>query len=249
MANDIQAIDPSGDGGVSVIVGGVKLPLRQFQDLFAELGSSNDSTNRQFTKPFILNYDQLKNLYQRLSHYISNLHAVASKTSITVNHLDDDVQEFTSYEKFQLYNQNNHCPITSITLAISFVLKSPILPAEKLREYSFEIHLNSGAARIREAEEQRKNMPDALGYRLLPYLPYTAFVTAKYVDYSIAVSMISIVEAWIKSLPEVEKIRGEKVFTSLKQPLVYLTHLIVSLSTALILASTFKIFFQMWNLY
>lgn len=203
MHSQIEPLDPARNTGVTVNVGGARLTLREFQDLYAELGNGGDNLSQRFKLPFVVQIDDLKALYQKLTHLISNFQPVATKEKISITHFEDDTQEFDSFEKFLGYDKNKGSPITSINVEISFAVKSPLSPQSKIREYEIDLFLVSTMAEAKKfsvASEEGGGLP-------FMRIPFSAAVRVQYFDYSIAVACMSVVVAWIKALRQNQELR------------------------------------------
>lgn len=235
MSGEVRPVDPSGDaGGITVTVGEHVLSLRQFQDLYAELGKSSDTIHQRVELPFNLTYDALKNLYQRLHHYLDNLSPVASKCSVTVAHLADSVQEFTSFEKFQNYDIGNTCAILSVSLEFEFVLKSPLLPDRRVREYEIEVSLNSDIAKLKRSAEEASKNPKYADLLYIPIFNAGGHIVVRYYDYAIAISIATIIDQWVKSLPQTEEYAFESALKRARLPLFFAIHLATVSSFAVV---------------
>lgn len=197
MNGEIEPLDPSGDSGVSVLLGDTRLSLKQFQDMYAELGRSSDRLHKGIRAPFVLEYDDLKNLNQRLQHFISHLHVVSSKLKIDINHLGDDVREFDSFEKFMTYDRATISPIKSILYELTFALPSALGLENRIREYTVGILFSSNVAELKENSEDpnTEDVKNEFGF-----VEMTAFCNVKYYDYAVAVSCMSIITDWFKGL-------------------------------------------------
>lgn len=235
----VGPIDPSGDSGITVSVGPTRLSLRQFQDVFAELHKANSTTSKRFTKPFIVEYSEFKNLYQRLTHTISNYSPLSAQTKVSVTHLGDDFVEFDSFEQFLSYDIGHPQAITSVSLETDFALASPI-DKTKLRTYNVEIVIFSGVGRVKEALEERDQRFGLFSGFFI--FPFSAIVTIKYVDYSIAVGLMAVVDNWIKSLREEEESLVYKIFSNLNLVARALVHGFILIPSAVLIGIAISAF-------
>lgn len=219
--SEIEPLDPKRDTGITISVGSTKLTLREFQDLYAELGNGGDTLSREFGKPFIVEIDDLKSLYQKLSHLISNFGPIAVQEKITITHFEDDRQEFDSFEKFLGYDKNKGSPVSSVNLEITFALKSPLPPHHKVREYEIDIYLRSSVVDVKKMQGRPAEETEFLR---LTRPPFTGGVRVHYFDYSVAVSCMSIVAGWMNSLREGDEISCYKFLRKFQNPIQVLVH-------------------------
>ncbi|MBX9596347.1 MAG: hypothetical protein K2X46_18415 [Roseomonas sp.] len=221
MSSSVEPIDPNRDAGVTVRLGSTELTLRQFQDLYAELGNGGDFLSRRFQAPFIVEVDDVKNLYQKLQHLISNFQPVAVQEKMSVTHLEDDTQEFDSFTKFLGYDKNKGAPVTSINIEIGFALKSPLPPHDKIREYEVDIFLMSTMA---EAKKTASNPIEDFDYNRLMRPPFSAAIRVKYYDYSIAVACMGVAASWIDTLRLNEDLLCYKILAKYKNVSQWILH-------------------------
>lgn len=224
MSNDLSPLDPSGDSGITVRVGEKEFSLREYQDLFTEVTGGDNRLTRRFQRPFIFRVDDLKSLYQRLSHTISNFRPSAATCKVVVSHLEENVQEFKSFEAFLGYETSVSSAVSSVSVELHFAVQSPI-DTKKTRAYSIRLFLNSQISDLKEQEDE----PYEFGF-----LGYTCTVHINYFDYAIGVSCMAIVENWTKSLATIEENKAFKVFYKYREILLVAFHTLFLTSTSIL---------------
>lgn len=190
-----QPIDPSGDAGVIVRVGDREFSLREYQDLFAEITGGDSRLSRRFERPFIVRAEDLRLLYQKLYHHVSNYHPVGHTCKVVVSHRDDDLQEFKTFEAFLGYETSATSSVSGVTIEINFALVSP-LDNKRTRAYKIRLFLNSQVSDLKELESERFEFG---------LVGPTVIASVDYYDYTVGVSCMAILEAWTRSLQTQEE--------------------------------------------
>ncbi len=217
-----QPLDPAGDSGVVVRVGQREFTLREYQDLFAEITGGDSRLFRRFDRPVVVKVDDLKGLYQKLSHAISNFHPVGQTCKVSVDHRDDDFQEFKSFETFLGYETSGQSPISSVTIEINFALRSP-LDTKVTRAYSVKLLLLSQVSALQEGEAEGLNLEPG---------NMSALINVNYSDYTVALSCMAICETWIKNLQITEESKFRRAFYKTKPFSLVLFHLFFLMGSA-----------------
>lgn len=225
MSNDLSTLDPSGDSGVTVRVGEKEFSLREYQDLFAKITGGDNRLSRRFARPFIFHLDDLKNLYQRLHHSIENFRPCAFTCKVIVSHLEENVQEFRSFEAFLGYETSISSSISSVSIDLHFALQSPI-DSKKTRAYSIRVFLNSQISDLKEQEEEKPYQFGVYGF--------TCVVSINYFDYAIAITCLAIVDNWTKSIALIEENKLFKVIDKFRELLLTVFHTIFLTSSSVL---------------
>ncbi len=217
-----QPLDPAGDSGVVVRVGQREFSLREYQDLFAEITGGDSRLFKRFDRPVIVKVDDLKSFYQKLSHTISNFHPVGQTCKVSVDHRDDDFQEFKSFEAFLGYETGGQSPISGVTIEINFALRSP-LDTKVTRAYSVKLLLFSQVSALQEGEAEGLSLVAG---------NMSALINVNYSDYTVALSCMAICETWLKNLPITEESKIRRAFYKTKPFSLLLFHLFFLMGSA-----------------
>jgi hypothetical protein len=229
-----QPLDPAGDSGVTVRVGEREFSLREYQDLFAEITGGDSRLFKRFDRPAIIGIDDLKALYQKLYHSISNFHPVGQTCKVVLSHLDDDLQEFKSFEAFLGYDTSSQSSISTLTVEINFALRSP-LDTKVTRAYSIKLFFVSQISGLKENEDEQIEI--GLG-------SLSALFTINYADYAVALSCMGVCESWMKNLRLNEESKIHRFLFDYKRYFLFSFHLFFLLGSS----TLFFVLFGRWIL-
>src|SRR5690606_7600315 len=136
--------------------------------------------------------------------------------AVTLYHLDDQKQIFSSFERFELFDRTTLSPVENVRIEYNFLIVLPQM--KKPQSYEIEINIHSRAAMIKKARTESDMRSDMI-FEL--FSSNTAHLEITFVDYTVARNFQVAIDSWFKALPEVsssalvaplKKLTGHLVF-------------------------------------
>lgn len=195
MASDVIG-EGGRDGDVQVDVGGgLTVSMQTVQQIYNEITGRTERLSRTFSENHLTTFEDLQQLDVKIQQVCDQFHIVSKNTAVTLFHVDDQKQTFSSFERFRLFDQTTLSPIENIQLEYNFLI---ILPqAKKPQSYKIEINIHSRAAIQQRAEQEqgihRRFLLDMVAEK-------TAHLEIEYVDYTVARTFQGVIDGWFKGL-------------------------------------------------
>lgn len=200
MTDLIDRIDgAAGDGEgrpeQAVLVGdNSQISLKMYQDVYHQVTGRTEEYRKRYSDNILLEFSELEQLHYKITQLCDVHNIVANTEVISVFHEKERKEQFTSFERFRLYNSNATSPTVSVVLKYNF----SIIPGglKRPQEYVVTIRLVSRVAMLRQMED---DAPSFMHSRLLGYLGgMTAEITVEYADYVIARGFSEAFDEWIR---------------------------------------------------
>lgn len=122
---------------------------------------------------------------------------IESNENITINHVDDNKESFSSFDRFKIYDKSQTSAVEGISYEFNVLIQSN--GTLKPQPYKINVRLASAIAVYSRAE---KDGPSSFVLKFFRSGPLT--IEIEYVDYVIARNMMSTIESWVKEI-ELEK--------------------------------------------
>ena len=113
-----------------------------------------------------------------------------SSNNITINHVDDNKEVYSSVERFKIYDVSRTSPVETIVYEFNILLQLP--QTSQAQQYKITVRMNSRAAALLKMEEG--NEPPSWWHYFNPPI---LIIEIEYVDYVVARNMLSMLETWI----------------------------------------------------
>lgn len=197
MAGDMVG-ESEFSGEVQVDVGGgVSVSMQTVQQIYNEITGRTERLVRTFTENHLTSFEDLKQLDIKIQQLCEQYHIVSRNTSVTLFHVDDQKQTFSSFERFELFDRTTLSPIENIQLEYNFLIVLPHV--RKPQSYKIEINIQSRAAIQHRAEKEqgfhRRFLLDMVADK-------TAHLEIEYVDYTVARTFQGVIDGWFKGLKQ-----------------------------------------------
>lgn len=192
-----EIVERCDDGNVQPTSAGSsnhQLSLKAYQDLYHQITGRTEQIRRRYSENILLDASDLEQLHHKILQLCDVHNVVARNETISVFHDKERKEQYTSFDRFRLYNANNPNPCVTVVMKYNF----SIIPAGQLRpqEYVVTVLLTSRVAQLRQAEEEA---PPFLRARIASFVgDNTAEVTVDYADYVIARGFLEAFDEWIR---------------------------------------------------
>ncbi len=173
--------------------------MQIYQAIYNNITGKTEKITDSYNRFYKVSLDEIVNLEMRVNQFCEQYHIKEINSAITIFHIKDSKERFSSFERLRTYNVANTSPVERINIELNFLI---ILPkVNKPQNYKVTISLVSGLAIIQKHEnDMPKELPIAIIMRAIQQ--ETAEIEIEYVDYIVARSMSELFREWIDSLPE-----------------------------------------------
>lgn len=174
------------------------------QAMYHIITGKTEKLTHSYNGNYKINFASITQLNTKLQQMIQQWNILGQTCNITVSHMDDNTQKFSSYERFQLYDQTLTSPIKSIVFNFNFLIKLPDTRCEekyRTQHYNISIRLSS---RTVAYNEKPIGMPTAV---LKLFSDSVVVSEIEYVDYNIARSVNATIDSWVNNLEKTEENR------------------------------------------
>jgi hypothetical protein len=191
MANEII---PSGsDPDAQVDVGGKYVSMQTVQHIYNELTGRSEELARSYTINHCTSFEDICQLNIKICQMYEQYNIASKNCSVTIYHVDDQKQTFSSFERFEMYDRTTPSPVENLRLEYNFLI---ILPqVKKPQSYQIEINIHSRAAIVQRAKKENPLPP---GFFLAVLAERTARMKIKYIDYTVARNFQLAIDSWFK---------------------------------------------------
>ena len=199
MNKDIVDPNTPNDGNTVDLGSGHLVSMKAVQQIYAEITGRTESLERSYKNNHSIGFEDLCQLVAKVTQLHEQYNIVSRNCSVTVFHLDDQKQTFSSFERFRLLDRTTLSPVENVRMEYNFLIVLPQM--RKPQSYQIEINIHSRAALVKRANGDT----GARGIMFYEFFsPTTAHVEIEYVDYTVARNFQGAIDGWFKALPELE---------------------------------------------
>lgn len=199
MNNDIIDQGTPNDGGTVDLGSGQVVSMKAVQQMYADITGRTETLERSYKNNHSIGFDDLCQLDAKISQLQEQYNIVSKNCSVTLFHLDDQKQTFSSFERFKLFDRTTLSPVENVRIEYNYLIVLPQM--RKPQSYEIEINIHSRAAQVKRANGDT-GARSRMFYEF--FSPYTAHVGIEHVDYTVARNFQSAIDGWFKSLHELE---------------------------------------------
>lgn len=161
------------------------------QAVYNTVTGKTEKLSRAFTKNYTVDLGALVQLHDKCQQMIAQWsdQILGQNNSVTVIHLHDNKQQFSSFERFKLYDCTKTAPVEALFYESNFLLKGP---QGKGHPYKFTVRIVS---RVAAYKGMRDGNAPSFVMRMVE-IP-AIMVEIEYVDYIIARNIMTSIESWV----------------------------------------------------
>lgn len=170
------------------------LKIKMYQEAYHHITGKTEKISFKSSADLLINFDEMSQIHHKISQLCDVHNIIAQSESITVFHAKERKEQFTSFERFSLYNKS----ISSPTLTVLMEYNFSILPvgSSSPQQYKVTIRLNSRVALMKQMKEEA---PPFMRSRLFGFVyGSTAEISVEYSDYVVARSFVEATQEWIE---------------------------------------------------
>jgi hypothetical protein len=191
---------PANADGDSIIFGDgtpdqFQISIQGLQGIYHELTGKSEEISKNYKEPYRIEFNDIVQLNHQITQICEQYQIRASNFSATVFYVNDTKEQFSSFERFQIFNAGSSSPVESILLTYDFLILLP--QVNKPQTYKLEVRLASQVAVQNKMRSDMFNIPKVI--RIMGGTR-TAMVSITYVDYAVARNVLHTVDEWFKSL-------------------------------------------------
>ena len=172
-----------------------KISLQVLQGIYHELTGKTEDVSKSFDHAFKVQLGDFEQLNHRVTQCCEQYHIKAMNCSVKTFYINDTQDTFSSFERFTAFNAGSTSAIESVLVTYNFLIVVP--KVEKPQSYSLSVRL---ASRCAVESQMRESMPFRMPKIFRTMGGRTGVVNVKYIDYSVARSLLNTVELWFDSL-------------------------------------------------
>ena len=186
-------INSSPDNEV-INVEGSQVSMKLVQSIYNEFTGKKESLSRFLTDAHEVTFNDIHQLNSKILQLHEQYNIISNNTSVTVFHVDDCKAQFSSFERFKLYDVGCASPCENIRLEYNFLI---VLPNTKTpQSYKIKIDLISRVG-LREKELYQSSLPRGI-FRMFGVA--TGNIEIEYVDYTVARNFLVAIQDWHKTI-------------------------------------------------
>ena len=201
--------DRASTESVRVGEGSSLVPIKFYQDVYHQVTGRTEQISRKYKDNLLLELADIQQLHHKIAQLLDVHNVVASNEVITIFYEKERKEQFTSFERFKLYNANATSPCLSLVLKFNL----SIIPAglKKPQEYVVTVKLTSRVGMLKQLAND-----DEPGFMRGYFLTRTstAEITIEYADYVVARGFMEAFDEWINGA---RKSYRSNVFTFLQK--------------------------------
>jgi hypothetical protein len=163
------------------------------QAVYGVVTGKTEKLIRTFSKNYRIRFADIEQLHFKFEQMCTQWHVIQSSSNITLNHVDDNKEVFSSLDRFRIYDVGRMAALESVIYEFNFLLKLPLV--EKPQQYTVTVRLHSRAAAFLRIEEQ-DDPPMVLRLFNMPSI----IIEISYVDYVVARNVMSMFESWVTQI-------------------------------------------------
>ena len=167
------------------------------QAFYNEITGKSEQLNEEFFVSFILTFDNIKQLHNRITQSIVQYNAKAANASFAVKYLNDSSERFSSIERFELHATEKGIPVEEIDISYNLLFVLP--QTNKPQEYKINIRLMSRIAKIESMKDEIEGFPFVIPYSQFEK-KFTCRVSISFIDVTVAISLMAVINNWVGSL-------------------------------------------------
>lgn len=194
MTSEIIERNEGGENHVVNIGDNASVSMKLVQSIYNEITGKTETLSKVFRDNHEIEFIDIKQLHTKICQLYEQYNVVSKNCSITVYHVNDCKEQFSSFERFEFYDSSNTNPSENIRLEYNFLI---ILPeTKKAQPYKITIDLHSRVALRKKAEGEHGIARQII--RLIA--SKTGNIEIDYVDYTVARNFMITIDQWYKSV-------------------------------------------------
>lgn len=169
------------------------------QAVYGAVTGKTEKLSRTYSKDYLITLADVRQLHLKCHQACGQWTVLKKSENITVHHLDDNKEVFSSFERFSIYDYSRTSPTESIVYEFNLLLQLPTI--EKPQHYKVVVRALSRAAMIRRMEKEMAPPP-----LLRLFGGSSIVVDIEYVDYVVARNILGMIDSWVGEIERHSKL-------------------------------------------
>ena len=163
------------------------------QALYNTVTGKTEKLSKRFSENYKIGIDDVLQLHAKVGQMCAQWNVIDKNENITIHHVNDNKEVFSSLERFKVYDQSQTSPVESIVYEFNLLIKLSNTP--KPQPYKIVVRLGS---KVAMHEKVREDVSSRILFRFLR--GGVINVDIEYVDYVVARNMLSTIDSWAASV-------------------------------------------------
>jgi hypothetical protein len=187
-------VDQNNDDMGIVRIGDQPVSMKLIQSIYNEITGKTEKIGRTLKDDHDIDFGGLRQLNIKINQMLDQYSIVSKNCSVSLYHVDDCKNQYSSFERFELYDSSSMSPCESIQLEYNFLI---VLPETKQpQSYKITVNLHSRVALKQKAESEH-----GMSRRLITLVSKrTGQYEIEFVDYTVARNFQTAIEQWYSSV-------------------------------------------------
>ncbi len=190
-----KIVDQNNDEtGEIVSVADQPVSMKVIQSIYNEITGKTEKIGRSLSDDHDIDLGALKQLNHKINQMLEQYNVVGKNCSVTLYHVDDCKNQYSSFERFELYDSSSMSPCENVQLKYNFLI---VLPETKQpQSYKITVNLHSRVALKQKAESEH-----GINQRFIRIVArQTGRYDIEYVDYTVARNFQTAIDQWYSSV-------------------------------------------------
>ena len=175
---------------------GQMVSMQIVQDMYNEITGKKESILKRYRIHHKTTQEDLKQLNIKIHQSCEQYNIVGGGCNVTVYAVNDCNQTYSSFEKFEIYDQTSLSSTENIRLQYNLLIVPPKI--NRPQSYKIEIDIHS-----RAATKQKASKAHGMSRTIMDIMaPYTGALEIEYVDYTIARTLRETIDSWFEGLEQ-----------------------------------------------
>lgn len=177
------------------------------QALYNSVTGKTESLSRSYSDNYEVNNESIIQLYNKMVQTYAQWEVISRNEDITIFHVNNNKQVFSSIERFQAYDKSNVFPVENIVINFNALLG--LSNIEKPQPYKITINI---ASKIAAKYKANSDYSTNLLYRLFKGQIIT--VKIEHIDSIVAKNLLLTVDSWVSEIELKKKNRIVRLIQS-----------------------------------
>ena len=170
-----------------------QLSMKQFQSIYNEITGKTERLRSRLNDSHVLDLGAIAQLNTKINQLYEQYAIISSNCKVTVYHVNDCSERFTSFERFKIYDQSTNSPCENINITYDFVIILPKTNAPQAYKISIDLHSRIGMkVKAQKEHGMTRRMMTLFARR-------TGVIEIDYIDYTVARNFMIAINEWYSS--------------------------------------------------
>jgi hypothetical protein len=175
------------------------------QAMYSVVTGKTEKLSKSYSNTYVVKRADLNQLDIKFYQICGQWAVLEKSSNVTIHHTDDAKEQFSSFERFKLYDASNASPTESVVYEFNVLLRVPNV--ERPQPYKTTVRALSRVAFVEKLA--REGGPPASFMRFFTSGAIVAEI--EYVDYTIARNIQSMLDSWVAQIERIPEIAWAKV--------------------------------------